>query len=268
MMNEPTPIQKPLLHSTPNLRDAGGHVTQDGWRVRTGVLFRSEQLSHVSDAELPALAQLGLKTIFDLRTFDERAAQIDRVPEGAQYVVADVLADAQGAAPAQLLQLLDDPQKANAMLGGGKAAQLFIKGYSDIVILPSALRAYASMFTHLTEPGSLPALYHCTTGKDRTGWASAALLTLCGVSEDDVMQDYLRSNDYILSEYQPMIDKYTGQGVDRDILLAILGVKREYLETSYKVMRDMFGNIEGYFETGLGIGSERQAVLRAIMVAP
>lgn len=254
--------QPPLLHSTPNLRDAGGHATRDGRRVRRGVLFRSEQLSRVTDEEMPALAQLGLKTIFDLRTADERAAQPERVPAGAQYVVADVLADAQGAGPAQLLHLISDPQKANAMLGDGKAAQLFIKGYADIVMLPSARRAYAGMFTRMAEPASLPALYHCTTGKDRTGWASAALLLLCGVSETDVMQDYLRSNDYILPEYQPFIDQYTGIGVDREILLSILGVRREYMETAFKVLRDEFGDIERYFEKGLEMGPAAQQALR------
>lgn len=254
--------QKPVLPSVPNLRDLGGHVAQDGRRVRDGLIYRSEQLSRVTDADMPALEMLGLKKIYDLRTTDERTAQPDRVPAGAEYVVEDVLADETGAAPAQLLQLLADPAKANASLGGGNAAQMFIKGYVDIVSLPSALRSYARMFSELANSATLPALFHCTTGKDRTGWAAAALLTLCGVSYEDVMQDYMDSNEYILPEYQPMIDKYVASGVDEDILLSILGVRREYLEASFEEMRNRFGDIEGYFGTGLGIDATVQAKLR------
>ncbi len=254
------------IHSIPNLRDVGGHMTRDGGRVRTGLIYRSEQLSHIAPADMPAYEKLGLKKIYDLRTADERKAQPDEVPAGAQDVVEDVLADEKRGAPAQLLNLLANPTQAHAQLGDGKAAQLFIKGYIDIVSLDSARRGYAQMFTELADPTNLPALFHCTTGKDRTGWAAAALLTLLGVPDEQVMADYLKSNDAILPEYQPMIDKYTGIGIEKDILLSILGVRREYLEASFKEMHDKFGSIEDYFSTGLGIGPARQATLCKLFV--
>ncbi len=255
--------QRNIVPSVPNLRDMGGPVTQENKRVQTGLLYRSEHVSQVNEEDMPAFQKLGLKKIYDLRTVDERAAQPDRVPAGVQYVVEDVLADAKGAAPAQLLQLLGDPAKANATLGNGAVAQMFVKGYVDIVSLPSARRSYAHMFTELADPATLPALFHCTTGKDRTGWAAAALLTLCGVSHEDVVQDYLRSNDNILPEYQPIIDKYVASGVEEDLLLSILGVRQEYLEASFQEMRDQFGAIEEYFALGSDIGAAGQAALCA-----
>jgi protein-tyrosine phosphatase len=254
------------IHSAPNLRDIGGHITEDGQRVRTGLLYRSEQLSGISDADMPAFAQLGLKKIYDLRTASERAAKPDRVPAGAQDVVEDVLADANQAGPAQLFQLLADPHKANAALGAGKAAAMFTKSYSELVSLPSARTGFAQMFGELADENNLPALFHCTTGKDRTGWAAAALLTLLGVSHEQVVQDYLHSNDYILPEYQAMIDKYTAAGVEKDILLSILGVRQEYLEASFKEMHDKFGSIEDYFAKGLGIDQAGHEALRQCFV--
>lgn len=251
-----------LIHSIPNLRDAGGQMTRDGARIRTGILYRSEQLSRVADADKHALAAIGLKRIYDLRTEAERAAEPDLVPNGAQDVVVDVLADESQAGPAELLHLLGDPQAANAKLGGGKAAALFAHGYAAFVSLPSARAGFGRMFRDLTDRANLPALYHCTTGKDRTGWASAALLTLCGVSPDDVMADYLRSNDFILPEYQAMIDQYVAKGVEQDILLSILGVREEYLRVSYTEMQSKFGTIEQYFETGLGLDRTAQKALR------
>lgn len=65
-----------------------------------------------------------------------------------------------------------------------------------------------------------------------------------------------------MSEYQDMIDEYTGIGVEKDILLAILGVRQEYLEASFQEMRDQFGGIEEYFSIGLGIEAAGQQALR------
>lgn len=251
------------IPSVPNLRDVGGHATRDGARVRSGLLYRSEQLGHVSDAGMAALAALGLKKIYDLRTADERAALPDMVPPGAQDVVVDVLAGEQQAAPAQLLNLLHNPQQANAELGGGKVVAMFEQAYQDFVSLPTALAGFGRMFRELAEPTNLPALFHCTTGKDRTGWAAAALLALCGVPDDVVMQDYLLSNDFILPEYAATIERAVAAGVEEDILLSILGVRREYLDASFQEMRARFGTIEDYFAVGLGIDRAGQDALRA-----
>jgi protein-tyrosine phosphatase len=251
-----------IIPSIPNLRDLGGHVTRDGRRTRSGLLYRSEQLSGMTDHDMPAFADLGLKRIYDLRTAVERAAGLDRVPAAAQDVVEDILADEQQSAAANLFKLFAEPAKANAMLGGGRAAGMFHKVYVDLVSLPSARNGYSEMFTEIADPDNLPALFHCTTGKDRTGWAAAALLMLLGVPDKAVMDDYLASNDFILPEYQSLIDKYTSAGVEEEILLAILGVHREYLETSLQEMRDQYGSIEGYFSRGLDIGAAGQQALR------
>jgi protein-tyrosine phosphatase len=71
------------------------------------------------------------------------------------------------------------------------------KTYLEFITPPSANTAFRQLFVELSQKKQLPSLYHCTTGKDRTGWASAALLTLLGVPEDKVYEDFLRSNEYI-----------------------------------------------------------------------
>ena len=116
------------------------------------------------------------------------------MPEGTELVVCDVLKDSQTAAPAELMKVLSDPALAEQMLGDGKAVQLFENAYRQVVSLPSALAAYRTFFTDIAEDAHRPALFHCTTGKDRTGWAAAATLLLLGVSEDDVACDYGLSN--------------------------------------------------------------------------
>jgi protein-tyrosine phosphatase len=255
-----------IIKSAPNLRDMGDHMTQTGGRIRTGLLYRSENLGRLSDQDLASLAALGLAKIYDLRTAGEIAEQPDRLPAGAEHMVVDVLAGEKRAAPAELLHLLSNPQEANARLGGGKVKDLFTQSYREFVSLPSARTGFATLFTEFAGARNLPALFHCTTGKDRTGWAAAALLTLCDVPYEDVLRDYLVSNDFILPEYQELINIYTTKGVDEEILQSVLGVRKEYLESSFAEMRDCFGDIEGYFRIGLGIGADEQQRLREIFV--
>ena len=93
------------LKTVPNLRDIGGWPTRTGGRVRRGLLFRSTELDKLQGDDLDAFAKLGVRSVYDLRTAAERTAQPDRVPAGTRVIVVDVLADAAGAAPAQLLQV-------------------------------------------------------------------------------------------------------------------------------------------------------------------
>ena len=118
------------------------------------------------------------------------------------------------------------------------------------------------MFLSLADRSALPAVFHCTTGKDRTGWAAAALLTLLGVPEETVMADYLRTNDYLLTHYATAIDGFVAGGGDRGIPVAIFGVKRAYLEAAFDEMRTRHGSIERYFADGLGIDAAGQQALR------
>jgi protein-tyrosine phosphatase len=108
---------------------------------------------------------------------------------------------------------------------------------------------------------------HCTTGKDRTGWATAALLLLLGVSEEDVFDDYLLTNELLLPSFAGVFEKFTDAGGDPSLLEPVLGVRRQYLEVSLATMRTSFGTIEGYFSDGLGLDAERQALLRERMTA-
>ena len=250
------------IASVPNLRDVGGYTTQDGSVVRRGVLYRSNQLNPIAPDDMKRLAALGLRNDFDLRTAEERDAKPDQLPAGVKDVWLNVLADAKGVNPAEVEKMMSDPKVANAALGNGKASAAFVQVYREFITLPSANAAFRQLFIELADKNQLPSLYHCTTGKDRTGWASAGLLTLLGVPEDQVYADYLRSNDYILPAYKSQIDRFVAAGGDPAIPQALLGVKTEYLRASFDEVKTRYGSIEGYFENGLGIDKAGQQRLR------
>ena len=254
------------IASAPNLRDLGGWSTSDGGRVRRGLVYRSAQLAKLDVAGSLALARVGIRSVYDLRTGPERTMMPDSLPEGVEYVVADVLADSSTAAPAQLLAVFSNPTSAQAVLGEGKTLQLFTEAYRDIVRLPSALGAFRRLFSDLGEAKRRPVLFHCTTGKDRTGWAAAVLLMLLGVGDADVMREYLLTNVALLPSLEYVFEQFRQAGGDPELLRPVLGVEPAYLESALDEMRLRFGSVEGYFEAGLQIGPDAQLALRQALV--
>jgi protein-tyrosine phosphatase len=250
------------IPTVPNLRDIGGYKTRDGAIVARGLAYRSDTFNPMSAKDIKKLGRLDLKNDYDLRTTAEAKAKPDEMPRDVRYHLLNVLADAKSSAPAELEALLHEPKKANAVLGGGKIEALFMEGYREFVSLPSAKQSYRTLFLSLMDRKKSPGVFHCTTGKDRTGWAAAALLTLLGVPMETVMADYMRTNDYTLPQFKHAINDFVAAGGDHAIAVAVFGVKPEYLETSFDEMQKRYGTIEGYFSEALGIDAAGQKALR------
>ena len=260
--NELEPGQSLGIVSIPNLRDMGGYKTTNGATVAKGLVYRSNQLYNISASDMLLLAELNLKNDFDLRTATERNAKPDELPVGVNNVWLDVMAGNPASGPANLIELLSDPKKANDDLGDGKVEDMFKTAYRQFISLPSAQKAFRELFLSLGDKNQLPALFHCTTGKDRTGWAAAALLTLLGVPMETVKKDYLRSNEYILPMYENLIKQFVAAGGSPSIPAATLGVKEEYLNAAFDEMHTKYGSIKNYFSEGLGITVDQQTALR------
>lgn len=252
----------PHIASLPNLRDVGGHATPDGRRVRTGLLYRSAELSQLDGADAVAFAALGIRSVYDLRTRQERELAPDRLPRGSELVCLDLFADSPEASPAELMALLADPPAATAALGRDGSARMFEHKYRELVTLQSARRGFGRLFRDLGSATHRPALVHCTTGKDRTGWAAAALQLLLGVPDETVRDDFLRSNEMLGPWMRPFLDGFAARGGDPAVLVPMLGVSSSYLDTALAEMATTFGSIEGYFADGLGLQPSELTALR------
>jgi len=259
---EAKPGQSLGIESLPNLRDLGGYKTSDGATVAGKLVYRSSQLTDISEGDMKKLDNLNLKTDLDLRTAQERNPNPDQLPPGVNDIWMNVLADANQAGLAQLNSLMKDPKAANAALGGGKAEATFEASYRQFITLSSANKSYRELFLTLGDQKQLPALFHCTGGKDRTGWAAAAFLTLLGVPKETVMEDYLRTNDNVLPTVQKANAAFIEAGGDPSIPSAVQGAKKEYLEAAFDEMTTKYGTIEQYFSEGLGIDASQQKALR------
>jgi protein-tyrosine phosphatase len=256
------------IASAPNLRDVGGYATRDGATVRTGLLYRSTALNRLTDEDAAAIDRLGIRTIYDLRTAFERTAEPDRLPPGVEYVVADVVDSHAIGSPTHLFGLLDSPDAAREALGDGKGTQIWMEHYRLLVRLDSARASYGRIFRDLATDAHRPALVHCSTGKDRTGWAAAILLTLLDVPYETVMADFLQSASYIERLVQPFLDRFAAQGGDPDLLRPIFSVVPAYLDAGLDALTAAYGGIEAYFAEGLGVDAATQRALREAFLAP
>ena len=255
-------------HSTPpldipgitNLRDVGGQRTVEGRTVRSGQLYRSGQLDH-ADEHTAMLEDLGLAVVYDLRTLGEATHLPDRLPPGVDVVHLDVLAGAESSLAAHLEDLFTDPIAADAVLRSGDINAHYLSTYRGLVTLASAQDAYRSLYRDLAARSDV-ALFHCTAGKDRTGWAAAALLTLLGVPYDDVLADYLLSSRPVVESFRPIIDQFAAAGGDPELLEPVFMVDRSYLDAAIDEVQLTFGSIEGYFGDGLGLDRDEIGALR------
>ena len=254
------------IPGVPNLRDLGGWPTADGGRVRHGLVYRAAEPFTLDGKGRVEFAALGVRTVYDLRSAAECERKPDTVPQGARRVLVDVMADSSHGAPVHVAQLLEDPRAADELLAEGKSVFLFERGYRELVDLPSAHVNYRTFFEGLADAANRPALFHCTTGKDRTGWAAATLLMLLGVSDDDVMRDYLLTNDELLPVMQQVLDRFAAGGGDPELLMPVVGVEADYLDAALDEMRTKYGTIEDYFTNALGVDDTIQQALRAAFV--
>ncbi|MGW6686734.1 tyrosine-protein phosphatase [Streptomyces sp. NPDC054961] len=261
-----------------NLRDLGGTPLSGGRTVRPGLVLRSGQLDRLDLDADPVVAALGIRTVLDFRTDTERGEHPDRVPAGARLLIADALADKMNAdgprgaetgkiPAAQLKDLLSDPAVAEEHLGGGKVQALFAGIYRSLVSSASAQAAYRLLLTELADPQAGPLLFHCTAGKDRTGWGATIVLSLLGADDETLMDEYLSVNPAVRIAFAPMIEGFTAAGGDPDLALALIGVYPSYLEAALDEVTTRYGSMEKYVREGLGVRDETVEALRERLVA-
>ena len=251
MTETPRKIAFDGLH---NFRDFGAYDA-GGRRMASGRFFRSANHSLASEADLQRLAEMGIGAIIDLRRPDERERQPSRRWAGFSARVIEN----------------DDPDEGRESWGEFMASwdltkrsyhQYIIRYYTQAPHLPRLIALYTKYFEALAETeGGI--VVHCAAGKDRTGLIVALTHALAGVHRDDIMADYLLTNDserfaVFGAQWAETIRQERGVGPDLDTMKFIMGCEAEYLETSFKVIEERSGGVEKYLRDVLGVDSARR----------
>src|SRR5262245_34837062 len=235
------------LQGGSNFRDLGGHRTGDGRTVRRGAVFRSAHLGGLTDQDRGWLSRLGVRTIVDLRGVNEAAETphaIDglacrvvgaHIEPGVREKIHGVVADGT-ANPHLIMQFMGDH-------------------YRDYP--RRCAPGFRTLFATLSDGKHRPLVFHCTAGKDRTGFASALLLTLLGVPWDAVLEDYLRTNEL----WTGHVGRYPE--LDIDTRAAIVEARTPYLEAAFEVVRADYGSPDAFAERALGLDARARDRLRA-----
>ncbi|MYW08096.1 protein-tyrosine-phosphatase [Streptomyces sp. SID2563] len=229
------------LASARNFRDIGGYRTTDGHWVRPGLVYRSNKLSGLTDADQQRLVSQQLTLDVDLRNAQERHDDPDRLPAGVRYQVADVVSLAHGIRfHDSALMTLAEAIAAGLFSGSSDLGQSI--GYPFMVNFVGADYAFHDLVTAVASNTSGATVFHCSAGKDRTGWGTAVLLTLLGVPRATVEADFLASN------------QYTGDPK---------AVELSWLRAAYAEVDQIYGDFDTYVREGLKLDAATVAALRA-----
>ena len=250
-------FRKLSMDGSYNTRELGGYKTTDGKSVKWGVLFRSDKLSDISLEDQKYLKNLGIQRIVDFRSKAEKTEDPDKIPDGVAYIEMPIEVD--GAMRTKIEAILKGEINRNVKDFLIEANEEFIKNYSHI---------YSKFLKDLAKEQK-PTMFHCTAGKDRAGFAAAITLIAIGVSKEDAINDYMKTNEYTAERIDEMISKIELMSLyqtDGELLRPLLGVEREYLEAAFKAAENEYGSIENYIRSGLNISEKEIQQLRSFLL--
>ncbi len=226
-----------------NFRDIGGFKTNEGRVMKKGILYRSDELSKLSQNDMEVFHQLNIKIICDLRTEQEQKSKPSKIKsgQGIQVVTVSLQDKSQEFTHFEFFKFL--VSKSNSI----NFEQLMKDMYHSMAFINSS--KINEIVTLLSLQKNIPALIHCTGGKDRTGFISAIIQLLVGVPYQTVMEEYLFSNDLIepkMKKVEKMIKWMSLFQLSSERVKPILEVRREYLDDVYNDIITQYGDIETY----------------------
>ena len=244
------------MQGTPNFRDFGGYPTVNGRAVKWGFLFRSGQLSSLSEQDVELLGNLQLDLICDFRRLEEQASDPSRLP---------------GENPPRIVSLPIIPGSNSRFFEQADGHQADRQAMFDFMLeinrdfAEVQTAAYARMFSEILEQDDARFLVHCAAGKDRTGFAAAIILLALGVSREVVMRDYMLTRQFFHPEREidRLREKYQMQQMDTNSILPMLEVHEDYLARALSAIEQRFASVDDYLDEALGVGAIERAHLRA-----
>lgn len=247
------------LEGTLNTRDLGGLVGEGGRKIKAGRIIRSDNLSGATDNDCRVLLGYGLKKIVDFRTEAEIEASPDRKIPGVEHIKSPILKSLTAGItrkeekkPKSLAQILLDFSKELGRGGVSWLASLYVPLVSD----PFCKEGYRRFLDILKDNEEGAVLYHCSAGKDRVGVGTAIFLSILGVSREDIIKDYLLTNESYRHVITAAQELGRQEGVDEEIISTIeplSGVDVSYINAAFDIIDNTCGGMDRFLKEYLGI---------------
>jgi protein-tyrosine phosphatase len=212
-------------------------------------LYRSDHLGALNEDDARQILALGIRRVLDFRGVQERTAAACRL--------SGVTVHSLPIEPTIV-------QKLNALVAEGHrlTAADVTHHMQDTYrgFVRHSTPRFAEFFRHLLASNE-PTVFHCTAGKDRTGFAAALLLKAVGASDHDVMQDYLLTNDRL------QMPAHTWQTIPREAMEVLWRVQPAFLQAAFDEVDAGYGSLDRYLREGLGLGDGERERLRSLYLA-
>lgn len=245
-----TPSRSLPLDGTSNFRDLGGYIGHGGRALRWRKIFRSDHLGSLTPRDIGILSGVGLARVLDFRGAQERTAHHCAMPGVKVHslpIDPSIVQD--------MLQLM----ATSCRITAHDTVALMEKTYRQFVVGNS--ERFAELFGHLLENDD-PLVFHCTAGKDRTGFAAALILHALGVSRPVVVQDYLLTNELFRRPAS------VTSAAPQEVLEVMWSVQEAFLNAAFKAIDAEYGGLEPYLAVGLRVGPAERARLRKLYLLP
>lgn len=236
-----------------NFRDLGGYKAPRGKNVRWGMLYRSAQIDSIDYSSYRELKNIGIKTIIDLRS-DSELHNYPRLQKGFHVVHIPIVTG-------NMENILQEIQE-----GKIKTDTIYrMVEQMNRELISNYQKEYKQIFDILLNKENYPVILHCSSGKGRTGVASALALASLGVNDDIIMEDYRLSNDYFnipkASKYAYKLPAYS-----QEAITTLFSAKEDFLNAAKEEIERRYGDVPTYLRKGIGLSKADIHQLRGILL--
>lgn len=241
-----------------NFRDLGGYAAAGGAQVKWGTLYRSGHLARVKSADLRLFKSLGIHTVIDFRSDQEREKDPNRLPDSNNFKTLSLpILDPSTSSWAKELRAAIQTKKFHNFDPSSKMAEWYQ------VLAVENVDQYKRFIHAVLNAQGAPVLWHCTAGKDRTGFATAILLRLLGVQQDVVVKDYLLSVKYADQRKSLILLLRLIRGREAaEIVKTFMIVQKEWIGVAFHSIECQWGSFETYSREALKLSGEQINRLR------
>lgn len=249
-----------------NFRDFGGYKTHNGNRLKEGLLYRSGDLFRATDSDLERLHSMGIKTICDLRSEEERLRQPDRIPAAKPFTFFNIpmrpVIDYHARSLGRLFSLMfGNERRTDYVAETHQAYREYATRY---------LPQLKSLFKRISNPENLPVLIHCSAGKDRTGVVSSLIQLVLGVPLETAMDDYLKTNGNLHAYKEDAFRRLSRLGYFgipwKRLYAPLFAARKDFLNAALEQVKEEFGVIDEWFRRGLGFSEREHAAITAVFL--